>query len=532
MADRHVRFALGDEDHAPYAIQLRITPEMLAAIRSSSAAGSGAGTSHQQQHSIQLDPASNKAVRRTIYLSSSWINGKMVAQFIYFYIFLQVVSVGGEDFHFKTLPDQDCSVLKSDAEQEIATVQGSIAQKLQPVRTVAGTAASLAATAAAAAKKEKAEKACAPLPTAAAPAPVPIISPLDSQKRGLPLSSSLPDPATLNLLRNSLVEAAAQRGSTRLVLISLLARRPSGLRTLKTYLDDLQHRITNFNYPQGKGELEHAIKKVAAYKAPGSYVLFPELESEIVPLVEEAQKIEAAWKEKAEADRVKAMKKKRKRLLAPASVPLRTPTPTLLTGKEEGLELHSEPPLSPAARRKVTPSLPSSSPTLNEDEDGGTTATGTATAASRPLSSSSRGSGGADESWVLEHAQRLPEPAPLITTATDYHTANAEFHRRYLIYFKLHQLLSANRRDFEALQASVDDAPSIQEKEKIEAEVERLWARRARRSRRWEAAFQVLHEELAEWKDALSKYASSNDGNNRINNAGGGGSVDSFDEEI
>ena len=64
MADRHVRFALGDEAEVPYALQLRLTPQMLAAIRSSSAAGAGPGTSQQQQqqHSIQLDLASKKAV--------------------------------------------------------------------------------------------------------------------------------------------------------------------------------------------------------------------------------------------------------------------------------------------------------------------------------------------------------------------------------------------------------------------------------------------------------------------------------------
>jgi hypothetical protein len=65
MADRHVQFALGDEGQAPYAMQLRITPQMLAAIQTSSAVA-GAGTS--QQHSIQLDPASNRAVSsQTIY---------------------------------------------------------------------------------------------------------------------------------------------------------------------------------------------------------------------------------------------------------------------------------------------------------------------------------------------------------------------------------------------------------------------------------------------------------------------------------
>lgn len=471
------------------------------------------------------------------------------------------MTLSGEEFHFKTLPDQGCSILKTDQEQGIATVEGCIAQKLQPVRTVAGTAASLAAAAAAAAASGKSAAPPLPcslpnLPASLPAAPHSIVSPLDSQKEApppLPSSSSLEDPNTLNLLRNGLAEAAAMRGSVRLVLISLLAHRPTGLRTIKTKLNTLQECVSNFKYPQGKGDLEQMLKKVAAFKAPGNYVLFSGLEREIEHLVEEAEAIVKSDKEKA-ADKVrvnlaqsKAQEKqnqggnrtreavqqesspakvnKKKRPNAPSSLPTRTATPTLFTGTEEGLrnEDAEEPSVPPAARRKVTPSLTS--------EDGGTT-TATATAASRPLSSSSRGSGGADESWVLEHAQRLPEPAPSITTATDYHTANAEFHRRYLVYFKLHQLLSANRRDFEALQAEVDDALSVQEKEKIEGEVERLWTRRANRSRRWEAAFRVLHEELAEWKNALSRYASSmtssdnnenntNNNNSRRNNAGG-----------
>jgi hypothetical protein len=430
------------------------------------------------------------------------------------------VTLSGEEFQFKTLPDQGCFVVETGQEQGIATFQGSIAQKLQPLRTVAGSAASLAATAAAAAAAEAALKGIGPpLPTL--PAPLPILFPLDQQKGGLPppSSSSLENTNTINRLRIGLAKAAAKRGSVRLVLISLLAHRPAGLRTIKTQLNTLQECITGFKYPQGKRDLEQVLKKVAAFKAPGNYVLFSGLESEIEPLVGEAEDTvkddeeiaagsvhlhlaQSKEQEKQKQQKSSARKvNKRKRPNASSSLPSGIATPTYFTediGNEDG----EEPSLSPAARRKVTPSLPS-------DEHGGTT-TATATVASRPLSSSSRGSGGADESWVLEHAQRLPEPAPLISTATDYHTTNAEFQRRYLIYFKLHQLLSANRRDFEALQAAVDDALSIREKEKIESEVERLWTRRARRSRQWELAFQVLHEELAEWKNALS-YASSRD---------------------
>jgi len=72
MGQRRVRFALGDEGQAPYAMQLRITPKMLTAVQSPSAPLAGAGTLEQQQRSIQLDGASNEAVSNmTISLKSS-----------------------------------------------------------------------------------------------------------------------------------------------------------------------------------------------------------------------------------------------------------------------------------------------------------------------------------------------------------------------------------------------------------------------------------------------------------------------------
>jgi hypothetical protein len=64
MADRHVRFALGEEGDTPFAMQLRITPQLLAALRSSAAtnAGNNSQLQQQQQQSLQLDLASHKAV--------------------------------------------------------------------------------------------------------------------------------------------------------------------------------------------------------------------------------------------------------------------------------------------------------------------------------------------------------------------------------------------------------------------------------------------------------------------------------------
>jgi hypothetical protein len=91
MTHRHAQFALGDEKQARYAMQLRITPQMLTAIRSSSAALAAAGTLQQQQHSIQLDGASNKAVssmsdnisEKSIPNSIKW---KIVTRSIYLFL--------------------------------------------------------------------------------------------------------------------------------------------------------------------------------------------------------------------------------------------------------------------------------------------------------------------------------------------------------------------------------------------------------------------------------------------------------------
>lgn len=82
----------------------------------------------------------------------------------------------------------------------------------------------------------------------------------------------------------------------------------------------------------------------------------------------------------------------------------------------------------------------------------------------------------------------------------------AEYNRRYEAYFHLHQLLSANRRDFEALQLDLDLATTEEEKKRIRVEIANLWMRRFERSKRWECAFHRLHDEVAELKSKLEVY--------------------------
>lgn len=87
-----------------------------------------------------------------------------------------------------------------------------------------------------------------------------------------------------------------------------------------------------------------------------------------------------------------------------------------------------------------------------------------------------------------------------------------EYTRLYEAYFRLHQLLSANRRDFEALQHDLEHATSEEEKRRIEEEICSLWVRRVERSKRWESAFRRLHNEVAEWKVQLEGYNKINTG--------------------
>jgi hypothetical protein len=89
--------------------------------------------------------------------------------------------------------------------------------------------------------------------------------------------------------------------------------------------------------------------------------------------------------------------------------------------------------------------------------------------------------------------------------------ALAEYGRKYEAYFCLHQLLSANRRDFEALQLDLDLATSEEDKKRIGEEIAILWTRRFERSKQWESAFRRLHDEVAAWKSKLEGCRSISD---------------------
>lgn len=417
---------------------------------------------------------------------------------------LQVVSAGSETFHFKILPDQGCcSVVRNKHGQGIATVEGQVAHKLQPLKNMRG--------------------ATPPLPQMQIPKPMPqqpapkhakhtqpvvasagnrmpvnsttTIAAPEKTKKDTILNNNTTKPSTsrpVSIKRvdislqtasrdkpggapNGRALAAAHQNNLRLVLIALLAQRPSTMRGIKTAITALETAAPKFRPPIGKGDVEQALKTVAVYKAPGMYVLKQGLESEIQHLAS-----------------VSPSPPPESTTAVAATGPSKKKRPRSGSDSEDG---------SPSldARRRSTPDAPST--------DEGTGASSLRRTTSRPLSASSRGSGGADESWVLEHTERLPEPAPSISSLEEYGSVDAEFRRRHEVYFKLHQLLASNRKEFEALQAAVDDAPSVEEQARLEEEVRRLWERRAGRARQWEAAFCVLQKELEAWKAALMEYS-------------------------
>ena len=442
---------------------------------------------------------------------------------------LQVISASGETFPFKVLPDQGCFVVRNDLNQGIASVEGHISHKLQPLILMRGATPPITTQSQGASmplsQTERIRISPAPRqsvhPATRNQAPLPGTS-LRRNKNKTPVKESItpeeknkkidhgkPSPisrpiATIQLdaplqsnntknkpggsgsggrrgdFSGGVALQAARQNNFRLVLIALLAQRPSTMRAIKSALGDIPTWEPKFRPPTGKGDVEQTLKNVAAYKAPGMYVLKEGLDKEIEHLrVSQSPQPESST---GAAGGAAAKHISKKRIRAAAS------------DSEEGGP-------SPDARCRSTPSAPST------DEGTGNGTGSHKRAPSRPLSASSRGSGGADEIWVLEHAERLPDPAPVINSIEEYRTADAEFRRRHEMYFKLHQLLASNRKDFEALQAAVDDAPSIEEQSRIEEEIRRLWERRAGRARRWEAAFKVLQKELETWKSALQEYS-------------------------
>lgn len=121
-------------------------------------------------------------------------------------------------------------------------------------------------------------------------------------------------------------------------------------------------------------------------------------------------------------------------------------------------------------------------------------------------SSSSRGSQEFDDSWIEQHAGRQPEEAAPISSKQEYHEREAAFGRKYEVYFRLHQLIEANKKDFAALRDALRQACTPGEKQRHQAEIDKLLAKRGERAKRWDAAFRVLHSELSAAKRRMGEF--------------------------
>ena len=436
------------------------------------------------------------------------------------------MTVGEEQFHFKALPDEGCSIVKNDALEGSAVVEGRVACKLlQPMKgppAAAATAAPLVATSALPKsttdttdtegelkgapapllRSQQKEKIVSPPPAEMlANAPTTGAARTKTQKTGGGAPSPSRQEAIVvgrrehppseddgddddHLRQSDAVNAtttatAVQHITLRSALISILSERPSSLRGIKKSLAALEHSTTSpatFKIPP-KGGLETVLKEVAMYKPPGIYVL------------KETAGVETG------AAAVELGEEKNKRQRLPSEQPLSPDgnTTAIITQEEQQEVLHN----------------------TRADKHHTTTTTANFPAPRRP-SSVSRGRtlGPTDAAWVLRHANRQPEPAPAITNASEYEAVKAEFQKRHKVYSKLRKLLAANRMQFEALDATLRDAeadasvPRTQIS-KIEDEIAQLWAARARCSEQWAEAYEVLHQEVEEWTAALDRYSYS-----------------------
>lgn len=71
------------------------------------------------------------------------------------------------------------------------------------------------------------------------------------------------------------------------------------------------------------------------------------------------------------------------------------------------------------------------------------------------------------------------------------------------------QLIEANKRDFQALLSARALAATLEQRAAAEADLAALARKRGPRAERWEAAFRVLHAELAAIKASLAAFVTS-----------------------
>jgi hypothetical protein len=287
---------------------------------------------------------------------------------------MQVLTVGGVAHRFTTNADELCSLVRLPAggggNPACARVVGDVRCKLKLARSAndgLGAAPTL---------PEPAKKTAVQLPPQVRPAPAP---------------GPAPGP---------------NKAQLRLVLITLLAARPMSWKAITGALDAIAQTVAEFTAPSDKQQRESAIKAVATYRAPGVYVLNPELKKE-------SEGAPAGLKQPlaAAVAAVAALGAARPAPAPAVAVPTTAAAAPAAGGKrgEEGGGA-----AAPAVKRQKHPT-----PSLASAGTGSAGGSGAQPAGRRTPASaaSSRGSDDGDESWVLEHVGRRPREVPPVTSA-------------------------------------------------------------------------------------------------------------------
>eukprot|EP00887_Chlorella_sp_A99_P007400 scaffold2.g7400.t1 len=345
-------------------------------------------------------------------------------------------------------------------------------------------------------------------------------------------------------LASPAVVAAARAGGLRGCLLALLAERlPKGVGSsaLKAAVAEVAARVRSLKRP-GQDELVRTAKQVAEHRSPGIWVLHDWLRKEAN---------EALARGRAAAGAGSGGGRARSATPTPRASPPPPPagsagspaswaTASGATAGSSGQQLKRKRPAAAGSKRRIE----SSSPEDDGEEAAGPAAKAAATArgaAGSPLAPASAGGGGSggppprlrtssgsrssrefDDSWLDEYAQRPPAPAAPITSRQEYEAAEAAFARDYDTYFRLHQRIEANKKDFAAMAVAIEGAGSAEARARYQAQVDALWARRGERAERWDAAFRGLHAQLAALKARMADYVAACRGGR----GGGGGAGD------
>ncbi|KAL4448359.1 hypothetical protein ABPG75_005578 [Micractinium tetrahymenae] len=385
-------------------------------------------------------------------------------------------------------------------------------------------------------------------PPAPAPAPAlakPMHKSASTGKLGLTSKggsgSALPQKASPRVL-----QAARAGVGLRLLLIAVLAERPMGKDAVRAVVKDAASRVKSFKAPR-PDEFDRTLKAVAEYRSPGFYVVYPMLLKELdsLPAAPEPGKEGKRRSSTPPEQRGPSPKAKKaaaaggggggaaggagrkaagaKRKAAewtdddsdaegqpPAAQRPRSQPPAAAPALVHAKAASEPALLLSAARGGASPPSVGGGPAGGSSSSGGLAAGAAGASAGggrlTRRTSSSRGSEHADESWIEEHADRQPEPAALITSKEEYRARETAFAARYALYFELHQLIEAHKKDFEALDAAMRGASTEAERERHRAELERLHHKHGQRAKRWDAAYRVLHQELSAAKARMAEF--------------------------